>query len=241
MGFGSGRGDPVPEPGWALRSSLWQSHRRSPPISLLCLANTGRQESNRSLSRRRRESLSVSSFAVEHIDVSTDSAERPRSCPWSSCGIDEKKETVERPLGQSRARTNARPSDARSHPLRGRLPTSSCWTLRLSTPHEGRSTGRSDAPRRRGGLERLGRWPETANTRKHPTARATTAPTRRTCSLHRLPFKDRLRATRSEKRRRECLQAHHGSQHAQRLWRTGGRGTQDQHESHGDANRTGHI
>ena len=85
-------------------------------------------------------------------------------------------------------------------------------------------------------------WPETANAKKHPTARATAAPTRRERgSLYRLPFEDRSRAIRPEERRRERLHAHHGSQRAQSLWRTRGRRTQDQHESHGNANSTGRI
>jgi hypothetical protein len=46
-------------------------------------------------------------------------------------------------------------------------------------------------------------------------------------SLHRLPFEDRSRAIRSEEHRRESLQAHHGSQRAQSLGRTRGRGAHD--------------
>ena len=41
---------------------------------------------------------------MERIGVSTDSPERPRSCPWWSCGIDGKK-IDERLLGQSPAQT----------------------------------------------------------------------------------------------------------------------------------------
>ena len=59
--------------------------------------------------------------------------------------------------------------------------------------------------------------------------------------MHRLPFEDRSRAFRSEERRRESLHAHHGSQHTQSLWRTRGRGTQDHHEPHGNANSAGRI
>ena len=59
--------------------------------------------------------------------------------------------------------------------------------------------------------------------------------------MHCLPFKDRSRAIRPEERRRESLHAHHGSQRAQSLWRTRGRGRQDHHESHGNANSAGRI
>jgi len=210
LGFGPGRGGPVPEPGCALRSTQRQSGRRTPPISLSCLAKPRRPQRNRRHSRRRK-SLSVSSFAVERIGVSTDSPERPRSCPWWSCGIDGKK-IDERLLGQSRAQTNARPSDARSHPLRGRLQTSSSWIARLPNPYLGGAQGRSDTTLRRGGLEAVA-W-----NRKHQEApnrqghRGPDAQDRG--SLHRLPFKDLSRAFRPEERCDECLRAHHSSQRA---------------------------
>jgi len=59
--------------------------------------------------------------------------------------------------------------------------------------------------------------------------------------MRRFPFEDRSRTIRPEERRRESLHAHHGSQRAQSLWRTRGRGTQDHHESHGNANSAGRI
>ena len=60
-------------------------------------------------------------------------------------------------------------------------------------------------------------------------------------SLHRLPFQDRSRVIRPHERRRESLHAHYGSQRAQSLWRTRGRGRQDHHEPHGHANSGGRI
>ena len=59
--------------------------------------------------------------------------------------------------------------------------------------------------------------------------------------MHRFPFKDCARPIRPEERCRESLHAHHGSQRAQNLWRTRRRGTQEHHESHGNANSTGRI
>lgn len=115
-----------------------QSSRRSLPISRLCLANTRRPKRNGALSSRRRESLSVSSFAVERSDVSTRSLERPRGFPLSSRGTSDR-ETDERPPSRLRTLTNERLTDARSHPLLGRLLTSSCWTVRLTNPRTTRS------------------------------------------------------------------------------------------------------
>ena len=126
------------------------------PISPLCLANTRRPQRNSALSSRRRESLLVSSFAVARSDGSTDSPERPRSCQLSSRGIDAE-ETDGRPLSRLRELTNARPSGARSRRLRGRLPTSSCWTVRLNhpTPPARWQERRSGKPPRKVGPESL--------------------------------------------------------------------------------------
>src|SRR4026207_737904 len=115
-----------------------QSSSRSVPISLFCLANTRRPHRKSALSSCRRESLLVSSCAAERCDVSTDSPERPRSFPLSSRGTGDRK-TDERPLNWWKELTNARLSAARSHPLHGRPPTSSCWTARRThlPPHAG--------------------------------------------------------------------------------------------------------
>jgi len=59
--------------------------------------------------------------------------------------------------------------------------------------------------------------------------------------MHHLPFENSLRPIKSEQRRRESLGAHHGSQRAQDLGRTGDSGNQDQHEPHDDANGASRI
>jgi hypothetical protein len=59
--------------------------------------------------------------------------------------------------------------------------------------------------------------------------------------MHCLPFKDRSRAIRPKENGGEYLHTHHGSQCAQSLWRTRGRGTKDHHESHGKANNASRI
>jgi len=97
----------------------------------LCLANTRRPKRNGALSSRRRESLSVSSFAVERSDVSTRSLERPRGFPLSCHGTGDK-ENGERPLNRLETRTNERLTDDRCRLLLGRLLTSSCRTVRLT-------------------------------------------------------------------------------------------------------------
>ena len=148
-----------------------QSSGRSLPISRLCLARTRRPLRNRDLSSRRHESLSGSSFAVERSDVSTDSPERPRGFLLSSLGTGAR-ETDGRPLSRWRKLTNERPSGARSHPLLGRLPTSSCWSVRLTNPapHAGWPDRRSGEPRKKGSPESPGDWLVCgAESHYHPT------------------------------------------------------------------------
>ena len=130
------------------------SSRRSLPISRLCLANTRRPKRNGALSSRRRESLSVSSFAVERSDVSTRSLERPPGFPLSSHGTGDK-ETGECPLNRLKAPTNEGLTDARSRLLPGRLLTSSCCTVRLTNlaSHAGQPERRSDKPRKKAAPE----------------------------------------------------------------------------------------
>ena len=133
------------------QSTPAQSSRRSRPISSVCPPNTRRRSRNNALASHHRQRPSASSSAAEPSGVLKGSCKRPRSFPLSSRGTDDKG-TDEHPLSRLRKLTNVGPSDARSRPLPGRLPTSLCWTVHLThpPPRIGRPERQSSGPLRKG-------------------------------------------------------------------------------------------
>ena len=115
-------------------------------LSRASQAYEDRREYSGALNRRFvTNSLSVSSFAAEPLrqrSTSESISKRPRvdalRIPLSSRGTGDR-ETDERPPSGLRTLTNERLTDARSHPLLGRLLTSSCWTVHLTNPRTTRS------------------------------------------------------------------------------------------------------
>jgi hypothetical protein len=55
--------------------------------------------------------------------------------------------------------------------------------------------------------------------------------------MHRLPFEDHSRVLGAHERRRESLEAHHGSEDAKHHRPASDRSGQDEHEPHGDTKR----